>query len=305
MNSFNFNRFGKTLHWYLRINMKTLLIWTIGSAMGVFIAEMVMLSLNAFDNPHQMTERFASVASPILVIMVLVTVASITMGINKKGRREAFLMLPANNLEKFLALALYTSVICTLGIFLSMVVGDTLRMGYMWIRGFSHAEEFVYVSIFPHETIREVCHWWDSSLPQLIDKLTPHIYFSENTIVTTSYTIMRDLNSITVFIWIHSLFMMGGTLLRKYAFVASSVMLIFTTWLYAWFIGYFDLQTTEWHTIIKNGTSYDVCEAGIMDYVTTVLTTGLAVFNYWASFRIFKGFQLMTNKWTNYDILKR
>ena len=198
MNGFNINRFGKTLCWYLRVNMKTLLMWTIGSAMGVFIAEMVTLSLNVFKDPREMTNGFALVAYPILIIMVLVTVASITMGINKKGRREAFLMLPASNLEKFLTLALYTSVICTLSIFLSMVLGDTLRMGYMWARGQVYSEgfinEFEYVSIFPNETVREVLHWWDSSLPQVIYNLTPRTYFSENTIVTSSYTIMSNMN---------------------------------------------------------------------------------------------------------------
>jgi len=31
----------------------------------------------------------------------------------------------------------------------------------------------------------------------------------------------------------------------------------------------------------------------------------LTCFNYWASFHVFKHFELITNKWTNYDILKR
>ena len=39
--------------------------------------------------------------------------------------------------------------------------------------------------------------------------------------------------------------------------------------------------------------------------VMLLLLTSLTVFNYWASYHIFKGFQLITNKWTNYDILKR
>jgi hypothetical protein len=39
--------------------------------------------------------------------------------------------------------------------------------------------------------------------------------------------------------------------------------------------------------------------------VLAVVLPLLAVINYWASFHIFKGFQLITNKWTNYDILKR
>ena len=36
-----------------------------------------------------------------------------------------------------------------------------------------------------------------------------------------------------------------------------------------------------------------------------VLLPLLAVFNYWASFHIFKNLQLITNKWLNYDFHKR
>ena len=35
MNSFSFNRFGKTLRWVMAVNFRTLLMWTIGSVVAV------------------------------------------------------------------------------------------------------------------------------------------------------------------------------------------------------------------------------------------------------------------------------
>ena len=37
MNSFSFNRFGKTLRWYLGVNARALLMWMAGISMGTFL----------------------------------------------------------------------------------------------------------------------------------------------------------------------------------------------------------------------------------------------------------------------------
>jgi hypothetical protein len=65
---------------------------------------------------------------------------------------------------------------------------------------------------------------------------------------------------------------------------------------------YFELSmfTSNW----ENG-RYVSGEVGIPAYILAVLLPLFAVFNYWASFRIFKNFQLITNKWLNYDFHKR
>ena len=108
------------------------------------------------------------------------------------------------------------------------------------------------------------------------------------------------------FIWAHSLYILSGTLLRKYSFVVSSLVLILSIILTAWIVEKLDLKVFYVETIEIPNTKVDyVQKTGVMGYVLAVLLPALAVFNYWASFQIFKGFQLITNKWTNYDILKR
>jgi len=102
-------------------------------------------------------------------------------------------------------------------------------------------------------------------------------------------------------VWMHSLYIFGGTLLRKYSFVASSVMLILFMMLLAWLTGHYHLTifTSNWED-----DRYVRQEVGALAYALAVVLPLLSVFNYWASYRIFKGFQLITNKWTNYDFHK-
>ena len=284
MNNFSINRFWKTLSWYTRVNMQRLLMWTIGTAVVVFFGELLMIWMSNFLHSGEMVMVFSAMGRAAFTVVLLLMVASITSGINKKGKREAFLMLPANNLEKFMALVIYSSVISIVCIFLAMVVGDTLRMGVMWLIG----------------------NWWESTLPDLIKSLTIDFNSDSTITYTTSFVVMRGLSIITVIAWIHSLFLLGGTLLRKYAFVASGLAMLLSIRLYAWMYKTLDLNTN--HVVeefVEDGVLHAVLSAGQLYYITVLVTTLLAVFNYRAAFRIFKGFQIITNKWTNYDILKR
>ena len=45
-------------------------------------------------------------------------------------------------------------------------------------------------------------------------------------------------------------------------------------------------------------------EIGTVGWVTAIAFLIFSVLNYWASFHIFKAFQLITNKWLNYDFHK-
>jgi hypothetical protein len=102
--------------------------------------------------------------------------------------------------------------------------------------------------------------------------------------------------------WIHSFYTLGATLLRKYTFVLTSLTFIF---IIALFGDVVNNSRIELFTAVWEGDRYVSQGVGTLAYVLAVVLPLLAAINYWASFHIFKGFQLITNKWTNYDILKR
>jgi len=297
MNTFSFNRFGKTLRWVLSVNQRRMLYAVVASIVGVFVGEMILLRLSNLYSPFIMLIQYGQVGAALFALVSLILVSTIVSGVNEKRKREAFLMLPASNLEKFLALMTYTSVICVLGVFLAFVLGDSLRMAWFWICGpYTEAK----VSYIGNPT--EYYYWWSSAIPEMVNRLSPHVLESDSYSHTWFYVTMNIVVIAAVGVWTHSLLILGGTLFRKYSFVISCIVFIVFWVIFGKTIHYFELSmfTSTW----ENGKYVDG-EVGIPAYVLAVLLPLLSVFNYWASFRIFKNLQLVTNKWTNYDILKR
>lgn len=295
MNTFSFNRFGKTLRWVLSVNQRRILYAIAGSVVGVFMAEMILLRMGDIYSPLTMLHYYGQIGAALFALVSLILVSTIVSGVNEKRKREAFLMLPASNLEKFLALMTYTSVVCVLGVFLAFVLGDSLRMAWFWISGpYTEAK----VSYIGNPT--EYYYWWSSAIPKMMDNLTPHILEADS--CNWFYLVMNLFVITAIAVWTHSLLIIGGTLFRKYSFVISCIIFLLFWVIFVKMMHYFELSmfTSTW----ENGRYVDG-EIGVPAYVLAVLLPLLAVFNYWASFHIFKNFQLITNKWTNYDILKR
>ena len=192
-------------------------------------------------------------------------------------------MLPATNLEKYLAVVLFVTVVGAVTLFLGFALGDTLRM--------------VVRSVFYNDE-------WFSLIPAVWHNLTPSLYpanFHYDTVEPMSYLVIHFLGVVGFFVWVHSLYMFGGTLLRKYAFVFTSLFGIALIMLLTWLFREMSISTS----CVELIDNHYVRVVGMGDYIICVFEYVLIVFNYWASFRIFKGFQLITNKWMNYDLLKR
>ena len=307
MNSFSINRFGKTQRYVLSTNFRSLLMWTIGAALVVFMCEMVYWKFGTLnESPYDMLKNFGDMGMVLYVVASVVLISSVVAGINDKRKRESFLMLPSTNAEKYLSLIVYSTVICILCVFLAMVLGDTLRMAFLWGRdlmGFGPRYEGEPVSVYITNRFGDVMYsnswvrWYDSALPVFLYNFVPNYGFS------SWVGIMRWAFFLASLLWIHSLYTLGGTLLRKYAFVASSVVFILLLVGFAKFIDYFDLYTfrSEWIDAAGNLHKHMI---STLVYVYCIALPILSIANYWISFRIFKGFELITNKWTNYDFHK-
>ena len=312
MNSFSINRFGQTFRWVLATNFRNFLAWTIGAAVGVFLIEMILIAFSVSADGGNYIPFLYSTISQIcqiaLIIFVLVALSTGFSDYQKKPQREAFLMLPSTNLEKFLSVVIYVTVVWSLAGFLAFAVGDTLRMAVRAL--FFHNE-------------------WYSLVPKMLDlfgDMKPYYEHGGMFIIPTSYKVCAYIFLYSLFIWIHSTYILGGTLLRKYAFVVSSLVIILAIVLIAWLHFKFNLEvfyTETWidgqsldamqkAKLLENGQLLAVSDesiqiihkVGALGYFLTVALPLLSIFNYWASFHIFKGFQLITNKWTNYDFHK-
>ena len=241
MNTFSFNRFGKTLRWVLSVNQRRVLYAVAGSVVGVFMAEMILLRMSSLDSPFTMLKHYGQVGAAVFAVTSLILVSTIVSGVNEKRKREAFLMLPACNLEKFLALMTYTSVVCVLGVFLAFVLGDSLRMAWFWISGpYTEAK----VSYIGNPT--EYYYWWSSAIPKMMDNLTPHILEADS--CNWFYLVMNLFVITAIAVWTHSLLIIGGTLFRKYSFVISCIIFILFWVIFVKTMHYFELSmfTSTW-----------------------------------------------------------
>ena len=302
MNGFDINRFGKTLRWVVSVNFRKMLLWFTGSVLAVFLGEILFKMMNPYGNPLDMLRDFSQFLTMILIIVSFIMISSIVSSINEKRKREAFLMLPSSNLEKYISLVVYSSVICIACAFLAIVLGDALRMLAYWAVGYQGMPyaDGTYCNSVTSDYYGDTLYWWSSAIPMLIENLTPTITNSGE--VPTDLMIVQMSFIIGLILLIHSTYTLGGTLLRKYSFVGTSVFMIIIDTLIIRLI--MALGLTLFHTHWDNGVlqSYEI---GWLAWVLAIAFPIFSVFNYWASFHIFKRFQLITNKWFNYDFYKR
>lgn len=268
----------------LSVNRRKLLMWTAGSTVSVFLFQMLYLQMFSDVSLH----GIADFMSIIIVVSLLVGFSSICSGINDKAGREAFLMLPATNMEKFLSLLTYATVIFTLALFGAYVAGDLLRMGVRSLMYLCHQTAIVEMPTAEGDVL--VFTPWQSSVPYLFQTLMPgsgRFWLPEISFI------------VLMLIWIHSLYILAGTWLRKYAFVVASLVMISLPFILQYIC-------VEPGSRLNLFVVYDgIRSVNPLAYVLDVLFVVFIIFNYWASFHIFKNIELITNKWTNYDIFKR
>ena len=164
MNSFSINRFGKTLRWVVSVNYRKLLMWSIGVAMVVFAVEMILLKTDQNSSPYSMVYGFSVLCLLLLGLASLLLTSSIVSSINEKRKREAFLMLPSTNLEKYLSLLLYTTFISIACIFLAVVVGDSMRVLWAWASGYTGEKGVTQTVNHAGETF----YWWSEEAQDVV-----------------------------------------------------------------------------------------------------------------------------------------
>ena len=300
MNSFSFDRLCKVFRWLLSVNRLVLLGVSSGCAVSMFLLEMV--TSIPYSEPSGYIRNVAGFMTFGILALTLVYVSGLftsLTSIGSKQQRTNFLMLPASNLEKFLALIIFVTFAGLIVSTVSFILGDLLRMGVLaaWnqfyplqgVPSYSDGGNMVYT-------------WWSSALPGVWSNFIPRFIETDLYHYTLLHQVMYVLTALLFGVWVHSSYAFGGTLFRKYSFVATTLILFLCYMCFAYF-----MQTSGQSLFpsVWRDNRYVSQEVGLMAYVLCVLFIIFSCFNYWASFRMFKGFQLMTNKWTNYDILKR
>ena len=286
--TFDLHRFGMVLRWDLLTNRKSYFCSIAGLAIGI-----IMLSISTlytFPHSHYIVEggdlgnyyedSMTGLLATILIAFFFVSACNIFSNTKTKLQRENFLMLPANNLEKYAARFLMMSV----GSILTMLIATLIADFVQFVLSFFMTPGY-------HASII------GSSLSQIY-KIATIGGNNPISILAWHEKIDAALLGWSFLIMIYSFCLLGGTFFRKQPLILTAVsgIIIFMI------IGYCGSKLEDWGVFGVHYYENYYSQAPTLSMTTifwSVVFLALAAFNYWASYKLFTRMQVICNKWIN------
>lgn len=285
--TFDLHRFGMVLRWELLTNWKSYFYSIAGLAIGIIMLSISMLY--SFPHSYFIVERdlnyyyecrMTGFLAAIFILFIFISACNIFSNMKTKLQRESFMMLPANNLEKYAARFLMMSI----GSIIMMLIATLIADFVQFVLSFFMTPGY-------HASII------GSSLSQIYKAATDATCNNPISILAWQYKIDAALLGWSFLIMIYSFCLLGGTFFRKQPIILTAVsgIIIFMI------IGYCGSELEEWgafdffkHLNYDNpGTS--LCIA----IFRSVIFLALAASSLWASYKIFTRMQVICNKWIN------
>ena len=277
MKNFNINRFWQVLKWTVMSEKKSIITAFIAFTVG-FLAIQLFSCFTIFDINHGLgpaaTMAGMGTCAAILGFMAAYYASGILGNARTTQQRTTALMLPASNLEKFIARLIYCCIGLLIVLYLAALAATGLRMFLELIAG--------------HDQIT-------AELGILFGYVSPYGYDEqiENGIS------FGPLFPTAITLWSTSLYVLGGAFFRKRPFVWTNVvlfaggLLLFSIVFYvATLIG--EEEVSEFlHPIFK-----DMTPASFFNWVSVFLFAFTAL-NVWLSYRLFSRLQVVQHKWFN------
>ena len=284
--TFDLHRFGMVLRWDLLTNWKSYFYSIAGLAIGIIMLSISMLY--TFPHSHYTVggdlgnyyeDGMTGFLATILIAFFFVSACNIFSNTKTKLQRESFMMLPANNLEKYAARFLMMSV----GSILIMVIATLIADFVQFILSFFMTPGY-------HASII------GSSLRQIYEAAT-NTGDNPICILAWQYKIEAAILGWSFLTMIYSFCLLGGTFFRKQPIILTAVsgIIIFMI------IGYCGSELEEWGAFdFFKHLNYDNPGTSLcMAIFWSVIFLALAASSLWASYKIFTRMQVICNKWIN------
>ena len=284
--TFDLHRFGMVLRWDLLTNWKSYFYSIAGLAIGIIMLSISMLY--TFPHSHYIVggdlgnyyeDGMTGFLATILIAFFFVSACNIFSNTKTKLQRESFMMLPANNLEKYAARFLMMSV----GSILIMVIATLIADFVQFILSFFMTPGY-------HASII------GSSLRQIYEAAT-NTGDNPICILAWQYKIDAAILGWSFLTMIYSFCLLGGTFFRKQPIILTAVsgIIIFMI------IGYCGSELEEWGAFdFFKHLNYDNPGTSLcMAIFWSVIFLALAASSLWASYKLFTRMQVICNKWIN------
>lgn len=285
--TFDLHRFGMVLRWDLLTNWKSYFYSIAGLAIGIIMLSISMLY--SFPHSYFIVERdlnyyyecrMTGFLAAIFILFIFISACNIFSNMKTKLQRESFMMLPANNLEKFAARFLMMSI----GSIIMMLIATLIADFVQFVLSFFMTPGY-------HASII------GSSLSQIYKAATDATCNNPISILAWQCKIDAALVGWSFLIMIYSFTLLGGTFFRKQPIILTAVsgIIIFMI------IGYCGSELEEWGAFdFFKHLNYDNLGTSLcMAIFWSVIFLALAASSLWASYKIFTRMQVICNKWIN------
>lgn len=284
--TFDLHRFGMVLRWDLLTNRKSYFCSIAGLAIGIIMLSISMLytfPLSHYivggDLGNYYEDSMTGFLATILIAFFFVSACNIFSNTKTKLQRESFMMLPANNLEKYAARFLMMSAGSILIMVIATLIGDFVQfvLSFFMTPGY-------------HASII------GSSLSQIYKAATDS---GNDPISILAWQCKADAALIgwSFLIMIYSFTLLGGTFFRKQPIILTAVsgIIIFMI------IGYCGSKLEEWGAFdFYTHLNYDNPGTSLCIAIFwSVVFLALAAVSLWASYKLFTRMQVICNKWIN------
>lgn len=274
MTKFDINRFGKVLLWSARMTKKEMLTNMGSMFFAMFIPFLIhLLSSYRTDEIHA-AGSLLSAMQFCLVIYFIVTVIGgcwLFSNMKTKEQRLTFKMLPATDLEKFVARALYVTVVWWVMAFVAFCAADVFRMLISLVAGIP-----VVKCVIPE-------------FASILLGTSEYNTFNVDSMTMAEACSILALAYAWLF-WLYSFYILGGALFRRRQFVFTTLAhFIIGMAFLPLFVGFVD----------------DIDQHIARSMFVPLAWTGAAVFALWGvadwvlSYKIFRRMQVINNKWVN------
>ena len=284
MSTFNINRFGQALKCHFLVERHT---WI--RLFGIFTLVLFMANLfftRVANNSYQslaenwkgeelyhtyrhIVEQTSVFAAIFFCFAMLIGASLMFRQMKDTRKRSAYLLWPVSNLEKYIVSFLHSFVLMFFLTIASIVVADALRVFIDWLTG----RVIIWAFTIPFEGINNPTR------------------------------VAGDWQMVWMFFnwafYIHSLYIVGGTLFRRQQFLFTSGTIVVVGILLIMLLNKIhpDVEFISGTWDEKTETYNQVFHPFF--YVFNSVMCGLIVFHYWASYKLFTRIQVINNKWLN------
>lgn len=266
MKTFDIKRFAQLCKWsaytYRKEYLTTIMMMTV---MYFIVLAAKTTMYVSYDEQYILCTEFAVKGCiTIMSIILLVSGGYIFNNMKTKQQRLMYKLMPASNLEKFLARYIYVTLFWAVGCVMAFCIADVLRTLLSLATG--HGVNIMATPYF---------------FKALVNNLSEINLSDKHFILSTE-----------IYVLTHSIYLLGGTFFRRRQIVLTAITLILVIILLSWTVSLFITEVDIEYM-------FNAKKHNDISYIIMSILPIFIVTNYWLSFYIFKKMQVINNKWIN------